>query len=313
MASLKELRGRISSVKSTQKITSAMKMVAASKLKRSQDALTNSATYRQGTEQALSKVVTEIKARAKIKRQKIVFPKLIEGTGEQEKHLLVVFSSDRGLCGGFNANICKSAIEKIKALKEEEKDVKIICVGKKGYNILKREYLEDIIEVYEDIGKKGSSPFDEADKIQIKILELFEAGEYDVCTLVYNKFISAISQDITYEQVVPVKIPKQAEELQDEEEIQRKAKIYGPEAKYEFEPNGYELLEKVLPRHLVILVYSAMLNSLASEHGARMTSMDNATRNADDIIKDLTLNYNRTRQDCITTELIEIISGAEAI
>jgi F-type H+-transporting ATPase subunit gamma len=312
MASLKELRGRIGSVKSTQKITSAMKMVAASKLKRSQDALSNSAIYYEGTQAALAKVVKELKISAREAKKNLELPKLLSGTGKDKTHLLVVFSSDRGLCGGFNANISKAVINKVKQLKDAEKIVKIICVGKKSATTLKREFPEEVIYTFENIGKKGGA-FSEADDVQLKILEMFDAEEFDVCELVYNKFISAMSQDITFEQVVPVLLDEEEDKALDAQEVKRQASIYGAEAEYEFEPDGYELLSKVLPRHIVVLVYKAMLNSLASEHGARMTSMDSATRNAGDIIRDLTLTYNRTRQDCITTELIEIIAGAEAL
>jgi len=298
MASLKDLRSRIASVKSTKKITSAMKMVAASKLRRSQDAAEAARPYADRMGTMLGRLAAAVGSSQGA-------PKLMAGTGKNDVHLLVVFTADRGLCGGFNASIVKAARLKIRALKAEGKTVKIICVGRKAADALKREHGDAIVARYTGIeGKKGIN-FSEATSVADKILEMFEAGEFDVCTMFYNKFVSAISQIVTEQQLVPFA----AEADKDEPETAGT----GASAVYEYEPSEEAILADLLPRNVGVQIFGAMLESSASEHGARMSAMDNATRNAGDMIDRLSIQYNRSRQAQITNELIEIISGAEAL
>jgi F-type H+-transporting ATPase subunit gamma len=298
MPSLKDLKNRIASVKSTQKITSAMKMVAASKLRRAQEQAEASRPYAERMARVLASVATNVQSLDSA-------PKLVQGTGSDSVHLLVVISSDRGLCGGFNTAVVREARRQIQSLQGQGKTVKVITVGRKGRDNLRRDY-SDLIEAnYEDLGRRRLS-FAEADTVARKILDMFEAGEYDVCSLIYNKFKSVIAQIVTVQQIVPLSLP------------QAEAPVAGaPEGDFvmspEFEPSEEAILEVLVPRNLSIQVYGAILESAASEQGARMTAMDNATRNAGDMITRLTLNYNRTRQAVITKELIEIISGAEAL
>lgn len=296
MPSLKDIRNRIGSVKSTQKITSAMKLVAASKLRRAQEQAEAGRPFAERMARMLSSLSAGVSAETG-------GPKLMVGTGSDQTHLLVVISSDRGLCGGFNGSIVREAKRQIARLQGEGKTVKLLCVGRKGRDLLRREYPKAIIQSYEEVGKKRLS-FADADMVANKVLELFDAGEFDVCSIVYNKFKSAITQVVTVQQIIPFAVP-----------TADAAPETGGEAKalYEFEPNEERILTDLLPRNLSIQVYSALLESAASEQGARMTAMDNATRNAGDMIKKLTLVYNRTRQASITKELIEIISGAEAV
>ena len=296
MANLKELKNRISSVKSTQKITSAMKMVAASRLKRAQEAAEAARPYAERMERMMASVMSNIGSTGGAS-------KLLAGTGSEETHLIVVVTSDRGLCGGFNSSISRESRSRIRALKAESKNVKILCVGRKGRDQLKTEFGDAIIETYEGIGKSGVQ-FDEARGVAGKIVEMFDAGEFDVCTIVYNKFVSVITQEVTPLQIIPVQMPEIAEDA---------PAATGPSASYEFEPSEEEILADLLPSNLDVLVFRAMLESSASEHGARMSAMDNATRNAGDMIDDLSMIYNRSRQAKITSELIEIISGAEAL
>lgn len=296
MPSLKDIRNRIGSVKSTQKITSAMKLVAASKLRRAQEQAEAGRPFAERMARMLSSLSAGVSAETG-------GPKLMVGTGSDQTHLLVVISSDRGLCGGFNGSIVREAKRQIARLHSEGKTVKLLCVGRKGRDLLRRDYPKAIIQSYEEVGKKRLS-FADADMVANKVLELFDAGEFDVCSIVYNKFKSAITQVVTVQQIIPFAVP-----------AADAAPETGGEAKalYEFEPNEERILTDLLPRNLSIQVYSALLESAASEQGARMTAMDNATRNAGDMIKKLTLVYNRTRQASITKELIEIISGAEAV
>lgn len=298
MPNLKDLKVRIGSVSSTQKITKAMKMVAAAKLRRAQEAAEAARPFSERMQRMLASLAAS--------SDKNSAPPLLIGTGKDEKHLIVVVSSDRGLCGGFNTTLVKMVKQKVEALQAANKTARIICVGKKAYEQLKGPYGNLIEERIQDLGKsKQQLTFAEANIISTKILRLFEAGECDVCHLVYNQFQSAISQIATSEQLIPLQLD---EADNDNTPQQTEAK-----AIYEFEPGEEAILEKLLPQNLTTQILHGMLESAASEHGARMTAMDNATRNAGDMIKRLTLVYNRTRQAAITKELIEIISGAEAV
>ncbi|MGK9167998.1 F0F1 ATP synthase subunit gamma [Inquilinus limosus] len=292
MPSLKDLRNRISSVKSTQKITAAMKMVAASKLRRAQEQAEAGRPFADRMERML----VGLAAGAKTAGQG---PKLIAGTGKSDVHLLLVVTSDRGLAGAFNATVLRETRKQIRELQGLGKTVKLFTIGRKGRDALRRDHAGLIVESVIDIGRPKLG-FADADAIATRILAMFEAGEFDVCSVVYNKFKSAISQIITVQQLVPVAIPAVTEAT-------------ASNIVYEFEPSEEQILAELLPRNLAIQVYKALLESAASEQGARMTAMDNATRNAGDMIKRLTLVYNRTRQAYITKELIEIISGAEAV
>ncbi|QQP88932.1 F0F1 ATP synthase subunit gamma [Skermanella sp. TT6] len=299
MPSLKDLKNRISSVKSTQKITAAMKMVAASKLRRAQEQAEAGRPYAERMGRMLASLAANVSSNGE-------GPKLMTGTGKQDVHLLVVITSDRGLCGGFNGTIVREARRQIARLESEGKTVKVLTVGRKGRDQLRRTNPNSVIQSYEDIGRKRLS-FAEADMITAKVLELFDAGEYDVASVIYNKFKSAMTQVVTVQQVIPFAMPE-GEAAETQAEGQGEAK-----ALYEFEPEEDQILADLLPKNLSIQVYRALLESAASEQGARMTAMDSATRNAGDMINKLTLTYNRTRQAVITKELIEIISGAEAI
>ena len=294
MPSLKEYRNRIASVKSTRKITSAMKMVAASKLRRAQVQAEASQPYATRMFDMLSRLVSRINVDE-------TSPFLLAGTGNNEKHLLVVITSDRGLCGGFNGSIARMARLKIRELLDKDKDVKIICVGRKGRDVLKREFAPHILHTFEGLGRKRLS-FADALEVSRYIMEMADRRAFDVCTVVYNQFKSVIAQIPTGQQLIPFSVPPRAEEEKP-----------GVQAAYEFEPDEAEILNDLLPRNLSVQIYRALLDSAAGEQAARMTAMDNATRNAGDMINKLTLSYNRARQAYITKELIEIISGAEAV
>lgn len=296
MASLKDLRGRIASVKSTQKITSAMKMVAASKLRRAQDAAEAGRPYAERMDRMLGGLAGSVAGLPGA-------PKLLSGTGKSDVHLIVVMTADRGLCGGFNGSIVRATRQMVTELVAEGKEVKLLCVGRKGRDALKRDHAKRIIDTYEGVGKRGVT-FAEANDVAARVLAMYEAGEFDVCTVVYNKFKSAISQVVTRQQIVPFPVPEAANENE---------AAAGPKASYEYEPSEEGILAELLPRNVAMQIFSALLESAASEQGARMAAMDNATRNAGDMINKLTLTYNRTRQAMITKELIEIISGAEAV
>ncbi|MBL6934772.1 MAG: F0F1 ATP synthase subunit gamma [Alphaproteobacteria bacterium] len=300
MSTLKELRTRITSVKSTRKITSAMKMVAAAKLRRAQEQAEAARPYAERMERMLGSLAASLKGSDGA-------PPLLAGSGDDKTHLVVVASSDRGLCGGFNVNIVRSARQLITQLSAEGKNVKVLCVGRKGNDQLKREYKSHIVDTIIDVGKPRLE-FTQANTIGHRISTMFAEGEFDVCTLIYAKFQSAITQEVTRMQIVPFAIPETKEEEEEEEEAKG-----GIPAIYEFEPDEEEILADLLPRNLSVQIYRALLENAASEQGARMTAMDNATRNASDMIDDLTIFYNRTRQGVITKELIEIISGAEAL
>lgn len=295
MPNLKDLKNRISSVQSTRKITSAMKMVAASKLRRAQEQAEASGPYAERMGRMLSSLAANVQDSGN-------GPKLMTGTGADKVHLLVVISSDRGLCGAFNGSIVREAKRQITRLQGEGKTVKLLTVGRKGRDQLRREFASLIVESYEDVGRRRLG-FSDADMVATKVLAMFDAGEFDVCSVIFNKFKSAISQIVTVQQLIPFAVPAEA------------AEAAGAEAKamYEFEPDEEQILAELLPRNLSIQIYRALLESAASEQGARMTAMDNATRNAGDMINKLTITYNRTRQAYITKELIEIISGAEAL
>lgn len=295
MPSLKDLRGRINSVKSTRKITSAMKMVAASKLRRAQSAAEAARPYAERMESMLARLA------ANVAGQPGASPLLV-GTGNDRVHLVVPITADRGLAGAFNSSIGRQTRGLVRRLLAEGKTVKIMPVGRKGRDYLRREF-RDVSGDYM-LGGRRVIEFDQAKEIAEKISAMFFNGEFDVATLVFNRFHSVISQIPTEMQLIP--LPPPAEAANENEAA-------GPRAVYEFEPDEETILTRLLPQNLAIQIYRAMLESNAGFYGAQMTSMDNATRNAGDMINRLTLNYNRTRQANITRELIEIISGAEAL
>lgn len=295
MPSLKELRNRISSVRATQKITSAMKMVAAAKLRRAQETAEAARPYAERMERMLGSLGGSMAGSAGA-------PKLLAGSGDDRVHLVVVATADRGLCGGFNGGIVRRARELIEELEGAGKTVRILCVGRKGRDQLRRFHGAKIVDVIEGVGRR-SVEFAEADAIAERVRTMFDEGEFDVCTMVYARFKSAISNEVTVQQLVPAPLP----------ELDEGADAGGPSAVYIYEPDEEAILEDLLPRNVSVQVYRALLENAASEHGARMAAMDNATRNAGDMIARLTLQYNRTRQAMITKELIEIISGAEAV
>jgi F-type H+-transporting ATPase subunit gamma len=294
MASLKDLRNRIATVKSTQKITSAMKMVAAAKLKRAQSQAEAARPYAERMERMLGELAAGLAGREGA-------PPLLAGTGADETHLIVLVTSDRGLCGAFNSSIVRSARRLISQLLEDNKTVKVYCVGRKGRDQLRRFYGNLIVNSLEGVGKQGVH-YGEAEEIAEVVTSMFGAGEFDVCTIVYNRFKSAISQVVTHQQLIPFAVP----EVDEDDEG-------GDHGVFDYEPEEAEILADLLPRNLSVQVFRSLLESFASEQGARMTAMDNATRNAGDMIDGLTMTYNRTRQAQITKELIEIISGAEAL
>ena len=300
MANLKDLKVRINSVKSTQKITSAMKMVAAAKLRRAQENAEAARPFAKRMERMVGSL-------AELMRERDDAPAMLSGSGADNTHLIVVATSNRGLCGGFNSTITRAVRLRIMDLRNDGKTVKLFCVGRKGREQLQREYGSLIIDTVEELGKRGPS-YDEANAIGEKITALFEQGEFDVCTIVYNHFKSVMTQIVTFQQVIPFAEP--ASEGGAEEDAE--AVDHGG-AIYEFEPEEADILEELLPYNLSIQVFRALLENAASEQGARMMAMDNATRNAGDMIDSLTLTYNRSRQAVITKELIEIISGAEAL
>lgn len=296
MPSLKDLRMRIDSVKSTQKITSAMKMVAAAKLRRAQEQAEAARPYAERMERMLGSLAGSMASAEGA-------PQLLAGTGKQDVHLIVMMTSDRGLCGAFNSSIVRDTRKMITELQADGKEVKILCVGRKGWAQVRREFAPMIVDLIEGIGRPHLG-FDDAQGISNRILEMFEAGEFDVCTLVYNRFKSVISQIVTRQQVIPFAVDAPADGEED---------TGGAAVVYDYEPDENEILEVLLPRNMSVQVFRSLLENNASEHGARMSAMDNATRNAGEMIDSLTLNYNRTRQAFITKELIEIISGAEAV
>lgn len=306
MAGMKELRTRIESIKSTQKITSAMKLVAASRLRRAQGLIDKSSFYNNNLVSSANRVYYELRQEEAAKGVSYIYPKLLCGTGKNKTCLLIVFTSDRGLCGGYNSNVAKAAAKRIEELTAEGTEVKILCVGKKGRDILKRKYAALIVKTLEGLGKKGAKYYEATDIAQL-ILEAYDKGEIDRCEVVVSYFISAITRQVKTGPILPVMI----EEFEYNKLNLPTNVVNG--AFYDYEPDKMELLAGLLPLIFKASLFQAIVHSQASEHGARMTSMDNATRNAKDMISRLTLKYNRIRQTAITTELTEIISGAEAI
>jgi F-type H+-transporting ATPase subunit gamma len=291
MPSLKDLRNRIAATKATQKITKAMQMVAASKLRRAQAAAEAARPYAQSMEKVLGNIASTVSDPA-------AAPKLLGGTGADRVHLLVVCTAERGLCGPFNSAIVRLARERAVALSNEGKEVKFLCVGRKGYDQLKRLFERQIVETIELRGVRTIG-FEHAERIGEKIIALYEQGAFDVCTLFFSRFKSVIAQIPTALQVIPPVFPEKQPDA--------------PDLFYEYEPDELDILTELLPRNISVQVFRALLENAASEQGARMSAMDNATRNAGEMIRKQTLRYNRTRQAMITKELIEIISGAEAL
>ncbi len=297
MASLKELKGRIGSVKSTQKITKAKQMVAAAKLRRAQAAAEAARPY--ATQ--LEKIMGNLAAKVTISESS---PKLLAGTGKDDVHLLVVCNSDRGLCGGFNANIVKEARLKAETLQAAGKTVKFYMVGRKGRPVINRFFPGLTVKNY-DTSEVKNVGFPEAQEIAADLIQMMEDGQFDVAHLFYSKFKSALVQEPTCQQIIPVAIDTSAA-ANSEAPAENIASV-------EYEPDEEEILAELLPRNVNTQVFGALLENAASEQGASMTAMDNATRNAGDLINNLTIQYNRSRQAAITTELVEIISGAEAL
>jgi F-type H+-transporting ATPase subunit gamma len=285
------MRVRIASTKATQKITKAMQMVAASKLRRAQAAAEVARPYAQHMDKMLRNIAAAVAGSDSA-------PRLLAGTGASNVHLLVICTAERGLCGPFNSSIVRLAREHIIRLTGEGKQVKLLFVGRKGYDQLKRVYERQIVETI-DLRSVRTLGFANAEAIASKIIALFDAGEFDVCTLFFSRFRSVIAQIPTAQQIIPTVIPEQT--------------ANGPRAAYEYEPEEEDILAELLPRYVATQVFRALLENAASEQGARMSAMDNATRNAGEMIRKQTLTYNRTRQAMITKELIEIISGAEAL
>jgi len=299
MPSLKDYRDRIASVKSTKKITSAMKMVAASKLKKAQSQAEASQPYARAMGEMLSRVAGGVTITD-------ASPKLLIGTGSDQTHLLVVVTSDRGLCGGFNGNLVRLARLEIMRLEGEGKTVKLITVGRKARDLLKRGHKDKILHSFTGIGASSRVNFAEANEVTQMVLEQFEAGHVDIVSMVYNNFVSVLTQKPRAQQIIPFKLADNTEVEVEE----TKEELASP---YSFEPEENEILGQLLPKNLGVQIFRALLDSAAGEQAARMTAMDNATRNAGEKINGLTLVYNRARQAAITKELIEIISGAEAV
>ena len=293
MASLKELRNRISSVTSTQKITRAMQMVAASKLRKAQENAEVARPYSDKLSDILKNLSKSFSGQDNA-------PELLVGNGNDQKYLFIIATSERGLCGGFNASIVKKAKENILQLKSEGKEVKLIIIGKKGRELLYREFKDDILEIY-DFSEVKDIGFYEAEKISIKVLELFSEKAFDICKLYFARFESVVSQVPISQKLIPF-------DIEDDESDDEEVNIC-----YEYEPDEEDILKELLPKNLSVQILRALLENVASEFGARLTAMDNATRNASEMIDDLTITYNRSRQASITSELIEIISGAEAL
>ena len=296
MPNLKDLKGRIESVKSTRKITSAMKMVAAAKLRRAQEAAEAARPYALRMDRMLSSVANSISSVPG-------GPKMLVGTQKNDSYLLIAFTADRGLCGGFNSSIIRHVRFRARELKANGKKVFLMCVGRKAHDVLKREFSDDVLELFTGIGRRGVI-YTEGAEVAQKVSQLFEEEQFDVCSIVFNKFKSAMTQIVTEQQLIPFS-PEESESGVENNK--------NSNADYIFEPDEEDILSDLLPQNLSIQLFQAMLESAASEHGARMAAMDSATRNAGDMIDGLTLTYNRTRQAFITKELIEIISGAEAL
>ena len=292
MPSLKDLRNRITSVKSTQKITKAMKMVAAAKLRKAQENAEKSRLY----SEKMNEIITNLKSSI---TDKSSAPRLLIGNNDNKRFLCVIMTADRGLCGGFNSNICKKSKEYINNLLKENRGVKIITVGSKSFDQMKRNYGNYIIEKLTFKNQREIKVTD-AQKISNKIISMFHKNEFDICTIFYSKFKSVISQEPIEQQIIPVKNANNNDKITNDQN-------------YEYEPDQEEILDSLLPKNITTQIFKGLLENAASEQGARMSAMDNATRNAGDLIDKLTINYNRSRQAVITKELIEIISGAETL
>ena len=292
MPSLDDLKKRIKSVKSTQKITKAMKMVAAAKLRKAQENAERGRPYSQKMQNIILNLTKSINDPQNA-------PKLLVGTGEDKKYLCVVLTADRGLCGGFNSNICKLAKANFKKILNEGKELKIITVGSKGHDQIRRDYGKNVIKKFSFKDRKNIT-FKDADKVGNEILSLFNQNEFDKCIIFYNNFKNVITQIPQAQQIIPAET-KNIKENNSED------------FSYEFEPEEDEILEDLLPKNISTQIFKALLENAASEQGSRMTAMDNATRNAGDLVDKLTIDYNRSRQASITKELIEIISGAESL
>ena len=293
MPSLKTFRLRIRSVQSTQKITKAMKMVAAAKLRRAHEQAMAARPYAEAMDKILASLGQSFKGTG---------PRLLAGTGSDQVHLLIVATSDRGLCGAFNSSIVREARRTIRTLVAEGKTVKVLAVGRKGRDQLRRDFGSHIIETITDLGRPRLS-FADAQKVTARVMEMFAAGEFDVASVIFNRFKSAMTQIVTHQQLIPPPAPEAA----------TTAPATASGAVYEFEPDEADILADLLPRNLTVQIFRVLPENAASFFGSQMTAMDNASRNAGDVIKKLTLQMNRSRQASITKELIEIISGAEAI
>ncbi len=289
MPSLKSFRNRIATVKATRKITKAMQMVAASKLRRAQEAAEAARPYAEKMNAVIANVAQSVRGQPGA-------PRLLSGTGKDDVYLVIVATADRGLCGAFNTNIVRLAKQRIDGLIKEGKQVKILCVGRKGRDQLRRQYGSMILETIDFVGKKQIG-FTDAANIARKVLAMFDRGEFDVSLVIYSRFKSVISQIPTQQQLIPAPVEEAA----------------GAGTYYDYEPDEGEILTALLPRNVSVQIFRALLENVAGEFGAKMSAMDSATRNAGDVINKLTLQYNRTRQAMITKELIEIISGAEAL
>lgn len=290
MPSLKDLRNRISSVKSTKKITSAMKMVAAAKLKKAQDIAIDARPYTERMKSIIESLKNNLLT-------EFPTPSLISGTGKNDTTLLIVCSADRGLCGGFNSSVIKYSKKVVKKITKNGGKVSFMFIGKKAGNAMKKEFKNDTLDIFSEVANP-TIDFNLVQKIRDKLIQYFNENYFDRCFLIYTKFKSAISQEVVKTQIIPLK---------------NESDNSNEKLSYDFEPSEEEILEEIVPNNIATQIFTGLLESLASEHGARMTAMDNATRNANDKIDDLTMFYNRSRQAVITKELIEIISGAEAI
>ncbi|TVR97621.1 MAG: F0F1 ATP synthase subunit gamma [Rhodospirillales bacterium] len=303
MPSLKDLRNRINSVKSTQKITSAMKMVAASKLKKAEIAAAEGRPYAERMERMLADLIATMPNRT-------VAPMLLAGTGKEDAVMLVVVGSDRGLCGGYNNNVLREARRQIVELTRQGRSVKLLCVGRKASDSLRRDHRDRIVDTLENVTRDGAD-YAPARDLARRLRTMFGDGEFDVCYLIYNRFKSAVAYEVTVKQIIPFPEPQVAVGGEGGRIGIEDARFSS--ATYDLEPSEDQLLGALLPANVAVQVFGSLLESYASEQGARMTAMDNATRNAGEMIEKLTLTYNRTRQAAITTELVEIISGAEAL
>ncbi len=306
MAGLKELRNRLESIKSTQKITSAMKMVAASRLRKAQIMVEKSKPYSNLLNTAVKRILVSVKDEEINKNIRYVLPSVLRQKPDAENYLLFTFSSDRGLCGSYNQNVGKATVKRIKELLKLGKKVKVVCYGKKVYDILKKDYADLIVNHYESVSAKGLFYYEAIDLGKI-IGQYCNDGTCDVCEFVYSKFFSALSREMIVKQIYPLE-EKYTDISKDDYKLLKAGDAY-----YDYEPDKLKVLDVLLPKLVVDNIFTAMVNSQASEQGARMTAMDNATRNAKDMISTLTLKYNSIRQSAITTELNEIISGAEAL